>query len=164
MSEAVRRCVAERLAGEQLELGQDGLVREAMAVVGKYADPEGESILVRSEEDHERVVEALSGLLKGNRRLVSTNYVLVETCALLQHRFGLPAVRDFENRLVPLLRVHWVDEGHHRRALERLFSADRRRVSLADSVSFVLMEAEGIREVLALDRDFEDQGFHLIPS
>jgi predicted DNA-binding protein len=52
MSEAVRRCVAERLAGEQLELGQDGLVREAMAVVGKYADPEGESRVAKDHDEH----------------------------------------------------------------------------------------------------------------
>ncbi|UCC82918.1 MAG: PIN domain-containing protein [Gemmatimonadota bacterium] len=122
------------------------------------------ALLVRTEEDHDIVVDAFSGLLKAHRRLVSTNYVLLETCALLQHRFGLAAVRDFENRLVPLLGVHWVDEGLHRRALERLFSTDRRGLSLVDSVSFVLMEAEGIQEALALDQDFEDQGFQVIPT
>jgi predicted nucleic acid-binding protein len=122
------------------------------------------AILVRTEEGHEKVVDAFSGLLKANRRLVSTNYVLVETYALLQHRFGLPAVRDFENRLVPLLQVHWIEEGLHRRALDRLFSTDRRRISVVDSVSFALMEAEGIQEALALDQDFEDWGFRVIPA
>jgi predicted nucleic acid-binding protein len=122
------------------------------------------AILVRSEEDHETVVEAFSELLQERRRLVSTNYVLVETCALLQHRFGLRAVRDFETRIVPVLRVYWVDEGLHRRALERLFSTDRRRLSLVDCASFVLMEAEGVQDALALDRDFEDEGFRLIQS
>jgi plasmid stability protein len=52
MSEAVRRCVAERLAGERLELGRDGLVREALAVVGKYADPEGASRVARDHDQH----------------------------------------------------------------------------------------------------------------
>ncbi len=122
------------------------------------------AILVRTEEDHERVVEAFSGLLQANRRLVSTNYVLVETCALLQRRFGLAAVRDFDHRLVPLLTVQWVDEGLHRRGLERLFSTDRRGLSLVDCVSFVVMQAKGLDEALALDQDFEDQGFRVIPS
>ncbi|NIN72426.1 MAG: hypothetical protein GTO46_11025 [Gemmatimonadetes bacterium] len=83
---------------------------------------------------------------------------------LLQSRFGLTAVRDFGERVVPLLTVHWVDEGLHRRALERLFSTDRRRLSVVDCVSFVLMEAEGLEEALALDEDFEDQGFRVVPS
>ncbi len=122
------------------------------------------AILVRSEADHEKVAEAFSGLLQANRRLVTTNYVLVETSTLLQSRFGLTAVRDFGERVVPLLTVHWVDEGLHRRALERLFSTDRRRLSVVDCVSFVLMEAEGLEEALALDEDFEDQGFRVVPS
>lgn len=122
------------------------------------------AILVRSEEDHEKVVAEFSGLLQDRRRLVSTNYVLVETCALLQHRFGLPAVRDVENRIVPLLQVYWIDEGLHRRALERLLSTDRRGVSLVDCASFIVMEAQGLKEALALDRDFEGQGFRVIPS
>jgi len=41
MAEAVRRCVADRLAEEKLELGREELVREALAVVGKYTDPGG---------------------------------------------------------------------------------------------------------------------------
>ncbi|MGD2218068.1 MAG: PIN domain-containing protein [Gemmatimonadales bacterium] len=122
------------------------------------------AMLVRTEEDHEKVVEAFSGLLKEGRRLVSTNYVLVETCALLQHRFGLPAVRDLEERIVPLLQVRWIDESLHRRAVERLFSTDRRDVSLVDCASFVVMEAEGLQEALALDQDFEGQGYRMIPS
>jgi hypothetical protein len=52
MSEAVRRCVADRLSGERLELGRDGLVREALAVVGKYADPEGRSSVARDHDAH----------------------------------------------------------------------------------------------------------------
>lgn len=41
MAEAVRRCVDERLQAEEAGLGREQLVREAVAVVGKYADPEG---------------------------------------------------------------------------------------------------------------------------
>ncbi len=52
MSEAVRRCVSERLAGEQLELGRDGLVRDALAVVGRYADPGGPSRVAQDHDDH----------------------------------------------------------------------------------------------------------------
>lgn len=120
-------------------------------------------LLVRSEEEHSRVAEAFNGLLQQGRVLVTCNYVLVETSALLQHRFGLPAVRDLERRITPLLRVHWIDLGLHRRALERLFATDRREVSLVDCASFLVMEAEGIEEALALDQDFEKQGFRVLP-
>jgi predicted nucleic acid-binding protein len=122
------------------------------------------ALLVRTEEDHETLVESFGALLQEGRVLATSSYVLVEACALLQHRFGLTAVRDFQDRIVPLLRVHWIDESLHRRGVERLFAADQRSLSLVDSVSFVVMEAEGMEEALAFDRDFERRGFRLLPS
>ena len=52
LSEAVRRCVADRLAAERVELGREELVREALPVVGKYADPKGTSRLARDHDEH----------------------------------------------------------------------------------------------------------------
>jgi hypothetical protein len=52
LSEAVRRCVADRLTSERLELGRDELAREALAVVGKYADPCGASRVARDHDEH----------------------------------------------------------------------------------------------------------------
>jgi len=37
--------------------------------------------------------------------LVTTDYVLVETAALLQHRLGMAAVRSFHKNVVPVLEV-----------------------------------------------------------
>lgn len=88
----------------------------------------------------------------------------METSALLQHRFGLDAVRDLNNRVVPLLQVRCIDETPHRRSLRRLFCTDRRSVSLVDCCSFVVMDAAGIGEALACDADFETEGYRLLPS
>ena len=52
LSEAVRRCVADRLASERVELGREDLVREALAVVGKYADPQRATRVARDHDDH----------------------------------------------------------------------------------------------------------------
>jgi predicted nucleic acid-binding protein len=90
--------------------------------------------------------------------------VLVETAALLQHRFGLAAVRDLTEHVVPVLSLEWVSEALHRRGLERLFREDRRRLSLVDCVSFETMRAHGLRDALALDRQFAEAGFRLLPA
>jgi predicted nucleic acid-binding protein len=121
------------------------------------------AVLVGTEDGHEAAVAALERLLKARRPLLTTNYVLLETAALLQRRFGLPAVRDLDTRLAPLLQVRWVDEALHRRGMERLIRRDRRHLSLVDCVSFVVMELEGIEDALALDADFEAQGFRTLP-
>jgi hypothetical protein len=52
LSEAVRRCVADRLATERLGTGPASLIREVRAVAGKYADPAGETDVAR-EHDRE---------------------------------------------------------------------------------------------------------------
>jgi hypothetical protein len=52
LSEAVRRCVADRLAADRVELGREELVREALAVVGKYADSQGPSRMARDHDEH----------------------------------------------------------------------------------------------------------------
>lgn len=52
LSEAVRRCVADRLAAERAEGGRARLVREVRTVIGKYADPSGAADVAR-EHDRE---------------------------------------------------------------------------------------------------------------
>jgi len=121
------------------------------------------ALLVRTEEGHAEVAAAFSRLLRGRRPLVTSNYVVLETAALLQRRIGLPAVRDFDERIAPLLTVRWITEPLHRRAMDRLIRADRRGVSLVDCTSFEVMEAEAITEAFALDRDFAAAGFRLVP-
>lgn len=122
------------------------------------------ALLVRTEEGHSEISTAFASLLDLNRRLVTSNYVMVETAALLQRRFGLAAVHDLQSRIVPLLTIRWIGEVQHRRAMERLLRTDRRRLSLVDCSSFVIMDADGIAEALALDRDFEAAGYRVVPE
>ncbi|MDQ3426960.1 MAG: PIN domain-containing protein, partial [Gemmatimonadota bacterium] len=104
------------------------------------------AFLVRSDADHEPVTAAFRAAAESGRRMLTTNYVLVEAAALLQHRIGLDPVRDLDGRITPLLDVVCVTGELHRRAVARLFRMDRRHVSLVDAVSFTVMEAEGITE------------------
>jgi predicted nucleic acid-binding protein len=122
------------------------------------------ALLVSTEDGHRETAAAFDRLVKVGRGLVTTNYVLLESAALLQRRFGLEAVRDLEDRLVPLLAVRWIDETRHRRAMDRLKRTNRRDVSLVDCASFVVMDAEGIAEALALDPDFAAQGYRVLPA
>lgn len=121
------------------------------------------ALLVSTEGDHKAVREAFQHAAESGRRLVTTNYILMETAALLQHRIGLEPVRDLESGLAPLLSVKWVTPEMHTRAVVRLFRTDKRRVSLVDVVSFLAMEEEGLNEVLGLDTDFLGEGFKLVP-
>jgi predicted nucleic acid-binding protein len=94
--------------------------------------------------------------------LVTHNYVILETTALLQRRFGLAAVRLFSERLVPVLEVAWIDAERHDRAVGMLLSRRRRSVSLVDWASFNLMRERGIQDAFAYDDDFRREGFTLL--
>jgi hypothetical protein len=52
-SEAVRRCVTERLARDDVRVDRKARVRAALAVCGKYHDPRGNR---RTATEHDRVL------------------------------------------------------------------------------------------------------------
>lgn len=94
--------------------------------------------------------------------LVTHNYVILETTALLQRRFGLASVRLFSERLMPVLEVVWIDAERLERALGMLLARRRRSVSLVDWASFDLMRERGIHDAFAYDEDFRREGFTLL--
>ena len=94
--------------------------------------------------------------------LVTHNYVVLETTALLQRRFGLAAVRLLSERLLPALTVVWIDADRHKRAMTSLLTRRRRSVSLVDWASFDLMRERGIQDAFAYDDDFSREGFTLV--
>lgn len=122
------------------------------------------ALLVRTEERHSDIVAAFRDALEDGQTMWTTSYAVVETIALLQHRFGLAPVRDLVQHLIPALSVDWVSGVLHRKGLERLLKEDRRQLSLVDCVSMEFMRQEGVRDVLALDPHFAEAGFRLLPS
>jgi predicted nucleic acid-binding protein len=120
--------------------------------------------IVRTEERHQESLRLLRSLVEGGRSIRTTNYVVLETAALLQHRIGLDPVRDFAERILPLIAIHWVSEELHRKGIKRLVRENKRNLSLTDCVSFEFMEIEGLREAFALDRHFAEAGFRLLSA
>ena len=117
------------------------------------------AVLDRDDANHGTASRLWRELLQAEDTLVTHNYVLVETSALLQHRIGVAAVRSFYEDMVPVFRIEWIDEARHRMAAGMVLSAGRRKLSLVDCASFVVMSELGIEEVFCFDRHFAEQGF-----
>jgi predicted nucleic acid-binding protein len=115
------------------------------------------------DEEHPRAREAWEGLVSGEDLLFTSNYVMVETLALLQSRLGVEAVRAFQDAAAPLLRVLWVDRGVHREAVTAVLTAGRGNLSLVDCSSFALMRRHGLDTAFAFDGHFPEQGFGAVP-
>jgi predicted nucleic acid-binding protein len=101
-------------------------------------------------------------LIESGQALFCNNYVLVETIAVLQNRIGMEAVITFQNDVLPVLTILWVDESLHLRALSALLTAKRRRLSLVDCTSFESMRQVGLQQAFTYDAHFEEQGFEIL--
>ena len=121
------------------------------------------AVLDANDRNHTSAKKVWLEVLGSNANLICTNYVLVETLALVQHRLGLPAVRSFQNDVVPILTIEWITEEVHDAAISALMVANRHTLSLVDCVSFETMRLLGLKKVFAFDPDFAQQGFHSIP-
>lgn len=95
--------------------------------------------------------------------LICTNYILLESFALVQHRLGIGAVRTLQEDILPLVNVEWMDSQTHNSSVMALLVADRRRLSLVDCASFVTMRRLALSTVFTFDHHFEELGFEVVP-
>lgn len=121
------------------------------------------AVLNADDENHPRAKETWSSLVTQDTQLLCTNYVLVETFALVQKRLGMQAVRVFQDDVLPIVEIKWVDETCHRAAVSALLAAGRRELSLVDCVSFEVIRQLGIDTAFVFDYHFEEQGFNTVP-
>jgi predicted nucleic acid-binding protein len=121
------------------------------------------ALLDRDDENHRKAKSAWVDLLKNEDTLITNNYVLVETFALIQHRLGIHAVRGFQNDILPLVNIEFVVPELHRSGISALLSASRRNLSLVDCVSFEMMRTLEIKTAFAFDPHFKEQGFNMLP-
>jgi|ERR1035437_1137243 predicted nucleic acid-binding protein len=117
------------------------------------------AILDRDDGNHPRARKVWIDLLETHDSLLTHNYVLLETVALLQNRLGVAAVRAFQTDVMPLLRVEWISEERHLSGVEAVLAAGRKKLSLVDCVSFQTMRQLGIDTAFCFDAPFREAGF-----
>ena len=120
------------------------------------------AVLDRDDSCHDAAETVWIRLIQGDIVLVCSNYILVEASALIQRRLGQKALRVFQEAIVPMLQVQWVDESTHQAAVEMLLKSRSRSLSLVDCVSFVVMRRMGLDTAFVFDRHFQTQGFRCL--
>jgi predicted nucleic acid-binding protein len=117
----------------------------------------------RNDPFHDLAKERFEALISARESLLTHNYVLVESMALLQHRLGVDAALKLDESR-GAFEIEWVDEKTHLEAVRRLRSLARRKHSFVNHVSFVVMRSRGVKTAFAFDKDFELEGFRLYGS
>lgn len=121
------------------------------------------AVLDRDDTNHRPASKVWEQLLTDSATLLTSNYVLLETSALVQHRLGMTAFRALYEDVSPVLTIEWVSENTHEAAAEATLTAFRKKLSLVDCVSFHLMRAAGVRAAFCFDHHFREQGFEVLP-
>jgi uncharacterized protein len=123
---------------------------------GYYAELDG------TDPGHAPAKRAFELALREKCKLVTTNYVLQESWAVIQARLGWEAADAWRDRLVTLCDVVWVTQELHNLGEARCRQARQRHLSLTDCVSIEVMRRRRIQEAIAFDEHFEREGFRLL--
>jgi len=121
------------------------------------------AILDSGDKFHKESKDTFLRLIGDKEIFHSSNYITIETIVLVQNRLGLDAVRTFQDDIVPIINIHWVDERIHNIAISSLLIARRKNISFIDYTSFELIRLLGLKKVFTFDKHFKEQGFKLLP-
>ena len=115
----------------------------------------------RSDAYHARAVQLSENLLG---RLITTEYVLVETAGMLSRPADRPAfvnlVRDLESD--PAAAIVPASKALFRAGCELFASRRDKEWSLVDRISVVVMKQRRLKDALTSDHHFEQAGFHAL--
>jgi len=112
----------------------------------------------RADPNHRAAVRRLQAILDRHEELLTHNYVLVESLALLQARLGLRAAIKLTKDAATFV-IDWVDDELHAAGVAELERSARRQLSLVDHVSFLVMKRRHVDTAFAFDPDFTAAGF-----
>jgi len=115
------------------------------------------------DPNHDQAMQTWKKLIEDEQQLISNNYVLVESIALIQRRLGLRAVSILHNDILPFVEIDWLVEELHNSIVKAVIKTNRRQISLVDSSSFDTMRRYEVQTAFAFDSHFPDQGFEVIP-
>ena len=116
-----------------------------------------------ADANHRAAVRRLQAILDSGEQLLTHNYVLVESMALLQARLGIAAAAKLANDSAAFV-LEWVDSDLHASAVHELQQSKKRQVSLVDHVSFLVMRRRRLATAFAFDPDFLTAGFRLLDA
>ena len=121
------------------------------------------ALLDRQDKNHPAATALVRQLAAEHFRQFTTNTLIIETHSLLLSRMGLREATQFlramEQTNTVIVRARAADEE---RAKAIIFHYGDKDFSLADAISFVVMERLGIRRAFTFDRHFAQYGLTVL--
>lgn len=130
-----------------------------------FVDTSAFVALLRRDDAHHADADRIQQRLKAERvGLVTTNFVVAETHALLLRHLGGAAAREFlteidGGHMAVLVRAEPDDEVGARATIYRQTDKD---YSLCDAISFAVMTRLDLRQAWAFDKHFGQYGWEML--
>ena len=83
---------------------------------------------------------------------------------LVQRRLGLRTLVTFVKDVLPLVAILWIKADEHQAAWQLMQAKPRRHLTIVDASGIVVMRQAGIRRCVALDPEFNREGFEVLPE
>jgi uncharacterized protein len=120
------------------------------------------AIAIRADTNYSAAQSVLERVARDRVRFITTTYLVVEAHALFVAKAGREAgvrfLRGLEGGAVDVVRPTAEDEA---RAREIIYGYTDKSFSLADAISFAVMQRLGIGTAFSFDSDFRQFGFAL---
>ena len=94
--------------------------------------------------------------------MVGAGRGLIQYLALLQNRLCFEAADLWYRDVLGIVETFWIDNVLHNLAIEIWFSLGRRKLSLVDCTSFVIMRQDKMGKVFGYDKHFTEHGFEIL--
>jgi len=120
------------------------------------------ALLVAEDQKHDHAANVWRELIEADEMVVTSNYIVVETCALLQNRLGMNVLKTFLNDILPIVLVEWIDLPLHEAGVNSLMMSGRNGPNVVDCTSFAVMHKLSIKDSFTFDQHFADQGFSIL--
>ena len=119
----------------------------------------------RRDANHEAAVRIIRQLIREQVELLTTNYVIAETHALLLSRIdSQTALQVVEELYKSQTRIYRVREAEENKALEIIRMYTDKEFSLVDAISFATMKRFHLTQAFTFDHHFAQYGFSLLPA
>ncbi len=121
------------------------------------------AITAEKSSDHAVAAAVMASVAAQHRHLVTTNFIVAETHALVLRRLGRNvAARTLERLYAGNTAIVRVKKADEQRAREIIAIYDDKDFTLTDATSFAVMERLGISTAFTFDRHFAQYGFAVL--
>lgn len=125
-----------------------------------FADTSGFIALMDADDAfHEMASRTWKDYIAQGCILCTSDYVRLESWALIQRRLGIQAALDFSDLILSSCTIHSVGEEGFTSSVNQWRIARRRNLSLVDISSFHVMRNHQIHEAFSFDGNFSEEGF-----